>query len=153
VAALILLLAAVIVCGRAGILKVTRSWMHVFRVGIWVLVAQMALNTMANLASSSAWERYLMSGLTLTLGILCLGVAISFGRAVLTLLKLDEKVPASLQERLRALGHDVDTVHAEQLQAEQLSDNEAMNVALEAQRAAKSAGRSPGRVVRGRSRS
>ncbi len=75
VAALILVLAALIVCGRAGMLGRTRGWMRVFRVGVWVLVAQMGLNTLANLASSSPWERYLMSVLTLALGALCVGVA------------------------------------------------------------------------------
>jgi hypothetical protein len=74
-AALILLLAALTVCGRAGLLSTARGWMRLFRVGVWVLAAQMALNTLANLASSSPWERYLMSVLTLALGALCVGVA------------------------------------------------------------------------------
>lgn len=75
VAALILLLAALTVCGRAGMLKTTRGWMRLFRVGAWVLVVQMALNTLANLASPSPWERNVMSALTLMLGALCVGVA------------------------------------------------------------------------------
>ncbi|MFL5354265.1 hypothetical protein [Archangium sp.] len=74
VAALILCLSALIVCGRAGLLKRTPGWMRLFRAGTWVLAAQMALNTLANLASASPWERYLMSVLTLTLCVLCLGV-------------------------------------------------------------------------------
>ncbi len=75
VAALVLLLAALIVCGRVGMLSTARGWMRVFRVGVWVLVAQMALNTLANLASPSPWERYLMSVLTVALCALCVGVA------------------------------------------------------------------------------
>jgi hypothetical protein len=75
VAALILLLAALIVTGRAGMLKRTPGWMRLFRVGVWVLVVQMALNTLANLASSSPWERYLMSVVTLMLCGLCVSVA------------------------------------------------------------------------------
>lgn len=75
VAALVLILSALIVSGRAGLLTRTPGWMRVFRVGVWVLVVQMALNTLANLASSSPWERYLMSVLTLALCILCVGVA------------------------------------------------------------------------------
>jgi NADH:ubiquinone oxidoreductase subunit K len=75
VAALILILSALIVCGRAGMMKRTRGWMRLFRVGVWVIAVQMALNTLANLASSSPWERYMMSVLTLTLCALCVRVA------------------------------------------------------------------------------
>ncbi len=75
VAAVILLVEALIVCGRAGMLGTTRGWRRVFRVGIWVVVVQLALNTLANLASSSPYERYGMSLLTLALAGLCAGVA------------------------------------------------------------------------------
>jgi hypothetical protein len=75
VAALVLILSALIVSGRVGLLTRTPGWMRVFRVGVWVLVVQMALNTLANLASPSPWERYMMSVLTLTLCVLCVGVA------------------------------------------------------------------------------
>ncbi len=75
VAAVILLVEALIVCGRAGMLAKTAGWMRVFRVGIWVVVAQLALNTLANLASSSPYERYGMSLVTLALAGLCAAVA------------------------------------------------------------------------------
>ena len=74
-AASLLLLFALVVCGRAGLLWRAPGWMRVFRVGAWVLVAQLALNTLANLASPSPWERYGMSVLTLALCALCVGVA------------------------------------------------------------------------------
>ena len=57
VAALVLILSALLVSGRAGLLTRTPGWMRVFRVGIWVLVVQMALNTLANLASFLAAPR------------------------------------------------------------------------------------------------
>jgi hypothetical protein len=75
VAAGVLLLAALMVCGRAGMLSTARGWMRLFRVGVWVLVVQMALNTLANLASPSLWERCIMTPLTVALCALCIGVA------------------------------------------------------------------------------
>ena len=70
-----LLVSAAIALGRAGMLMVGSGWMRVFRVGIWLLVIQLALNTLANVASSSPYERFGMSVVTLVLWVCCLGLA------------------------------------------------------------------------------
>jgi hypothetical protein len=72
-AAVLLVASGAIVVGRAGL------WggriPSVFRIGIWVVIGQMFLNTLTNVASPSPWERYLMSLLSGTLAVLCIVVA------------------------------------------------------------------------------
>jgi hypothetical protein len=72
-AAAILLAAAAVVLGRAGCWGARIP--SVFRIGIWLVIGQMSLNTLTNVASPSPWERYLMSVLSGTLAVLCIVVA------------------------------------------------------------------------------
>ncbi|MGH2673952.1 MAG: hypothetical protein ACRDKA_12140 [Actinomycetota bacterium] len=74
VAAVVMILSALIVLGRAG------SWgsmipFGVFRWGTWALVGGLALSALGNLASSSTWERFLMGPVALVLAGLCFVVA------------------------------------------------------------------------------
>ena len=76
VSALVFLVAAFIVLAHAGEFGDAKHFGWV-RVGIWVLVALFALSTVANVASRSPWERFLMApvGLLLTAG--CFAVALN----------------------------------------------------------------------------
>jgi hypothetical protein len=73
--------AAAVVLARAGfrILLVFRA---VARVGSWVLVVLLTLGALANFASSSPWERFLLGPVTLVLAGLCVIVARSTGETV-----------------------------------------------------------------------
>lgn len=71
VSALVLLLAAMVVLGRAGYWGAGIRF-SVFHWGTWILVGLMALSGAANLASTSTWERYLLGPVALLLSLLCL---------------------------------------------------------------------------------
>jgi hypothetical protein len=74
VSAGIFLAAAFIVLGRAGLwTSVLPS--GVYRWGSRALVAAMTLSALANFASSSTWERFMLGPLALVLAFLCLVVA------------------------------------------------------------------------------
>ena len=77
--AVVLVVAALIVLCRAGYWMATIPF-GIFRWGTWVLVGAMALSGLANLASSSGWERSLMGPVALLPAILCLAVAIGGAR-------------------------------------------------------------------------
>jgi hypothetical protein len=67
-------IAAAVVLARAGFgVRFVRG--TVARLGTWVLVVLLALGSMANFASQSSWERYLLGPVTLILAGLCLVVA------------------------------------------------------------------------------
>jgi hypothetical protein len=67
ISALVFVAAFYVVLARAGLLGVSRGSAPV-RVGIWVLAVIFGLSSVANGASHSRWERYLMApiGLVLT---------------------------------------------------------------------------------------
>ena len=68
--------AAVIVLGRAGFGGARADRLaSLFRWGTWILVAVSALSALANFASQSSWERYLLGPLALLLAVLCTIVA------------------------------------------------------------------------------
>jgi hypothetical protein len=74
-AAVIWIVAAFVVLGRAGS-GVSPVPIGVARWGNWVLVGLLALGALMNFASSSRWERFLMSPIALLLSVLCLVVAL-----------------------------------------------------------------------------
>lgn len=74
-------LAALIVAGRVGF-RVLPLPYGVLRWGTWVLAALMFVGTLANIASSSGWERFGLAPLTLILALLCLFVALRAERPV-----------------------------------------------------------------------
>jgi hypothetical protein len=69
-----LLLAALIVLGRAGFQGVPLPY-GVLRWGTWVLVSLLFVGAVMNFASSSEWERFGWAPMALILGVLCLFVA------------------------------------------------------------------------------
>jgi hypothetical protein len=71
VSALVLVLAALIVFGRAGFWG-PRVPAAIFRWGTWVLVAGMALSALANFASATIGERFFLGPSALLLAFLCL---------------------------------------------------------------------------------
>ena len=73
-----LIVAALIVLGRAGYWGAAVPF-GVFHWGAWVLVVAMALSALANFASSSSWERFVMGPVALLLALLCLFVALDGG--------------------------------------------------------------------------
>jgi hypothetical protein len=75
VSAVIFILGAFIVRGRAGYRVPSIFPISVLRWGIWVIVAVSGLSTLANLASSSNWERFLNAPVALLMALLCLVVA------------------------------------------------------------------------------
>jgi hypothetical protein len=75
VAAVVLILGALIVLGRAGYWGSSLPF-GIFRWGTWALVAGMALSAFGNFASSSSWERFLMGPIALLVALLCLAVAL-----------------------------------------------------------------------------
>lgn len=76
--AVVLIVAALVVLGRAGYWGATIPF-GVFRWGAWALVAAMTLSALANFASSSGWEQFLMGPVALLLALLCLVVALDGG--------------------------------------------------------------------------
>jgi hypothetical protein len=74
VAALILLGFAWVILARAGVLIVGINEIAL-TVLAWMVVAYMAINTAANLASKDSVERWLMGSITLVLVVLCAVVA------------------------------------------------------------------------------
>jgi hypothetical protein len=75
VAAVVLVLGALFVLGRAGHWESSLPF-GIFRWGTWALVAGMALSAFGNFASSSPWERFLTGPIALLLALLCLAVAL-----------------------------------------------------------------------------
>ena len=73
--------AVAVVLARAGF-DVPLVPRPVARFGAWVLVGLLALGALANFASSSPWERYLLGPVSLVLAALCLVVARSTRRPV-----------------------------------------------------------------------
>lgn len=75
VAVAVWIAATLIVLGRAGFWRIAggRSAALVRR-GTWVLAALSGLSALANFASQSSWERYLLGPLALVLAGLCLVV-------------------------------------------------------------------------------
>jgi hypothetical protein len=72
--ALIFLAAFYVVLARAGFLGAA-SKSSPARIGIWVLAAIFVLSTVANAASRSRWERFLMAPIGLALTACCVGLA------------------------------------------------------------------------------
>lgn len=72
----ILLLSAAIVLSRAGVVSwfASDGWVAV---GVWVVLAYLVLNTMANLASKSGVERFGMGSVSAVAAICTLVVALS----------------------------------------------------------------------------
>jgi hypothetical protein len=71
---LVFIAAAAIVLGRAGYWgqRLPRRLMHW---GTWGLVVVFSLSALANAASSSPWERWLLAPIALLLAVMCLLVA------------------------------------------------------------------------------
>jgi hypothetical protein len=67
--------AALVVLGRAGVLRVRRRGARIYRWGPWVLAAGCAAGSLANFASQSRYENVILGPLSLTLAILCFVVA------------------------------------------------------------------------------
>lgn len=76
IAAVILLGFAWIVLARAGVVETSVDQRYL-TVATWAIVAYMAINSAANLASRNPVERYLMGGISLVLVVLCSIVAAS----------------------------------------------------------------------------
>ena len=72
VAVLIWTAAALVVLGRAGLLGSGRG---LYRWGTWVVAAGSALGSLANFASQSRYESFILGPLALALAILCVVVA------------------------------------------------------------------------------
>jgi hypothetical protein len=70
VSAIVLVLAAVIVFGRAGYWG-TRVPASIFRWGTWILVGGMVLSALANFASPTVGERFFLGPSALLLAFLC----------------------------------------------------------------------------------
>jgi hypothetical protein len=67
--------AALVVLGRAGLLRSGRHLARTYRWGTWVIAAGSAVGSLANFASQSRYENVILGPLGLTLAILCLVVA------------------------------------------------------------------------------
>ena len=74
-AAVILIFAAWIVLARAGVVASGPLSAGFLRVGVWVIFAYLILNTVMNLTSSHAGERFGMGAITLISAVACLFVA------------------------------------------------------------------------------
>jgi hypothetical protein len=72
--AVVFLAAALVILGRAGYRGASAS-SRVFLWGAWILVVVMPLSALANFASPSNWERFLLGPIAVALGLLCLLVA------------------------------------------------------------------------------
>jgi hypothetical protein len=68
--------ASFVVLGGAGY-DVSPLSLNVARLGTWVLFGLLALGALMNLASSSKWERFLMSSFAAVLSVMCLLVALA----------------------------------------------------------------------------
>jgi hypothetical protein len=73
-AAVFWIAASFVVLGGAGY-DVSPLSLNVARLGTWVLFGMLALGALMNLASSSKWERFLMSPIAASLSVMCLIVA------------------------------------------------------------------------------
>ncbi|MDQ2935600.1 MAG: hypothetical protein M3R49_11610 [Chloroflexota bacterium] len=73
VSMIIFISAAFVVLGRAGYWGMRFS--GVFRVGTWLLAVALGLGAIMNLASSSAWERFMWAPVALLLALLSFVVA------------------------------------------------------------------------------
>ena len=71
VSALIWILAALLVLGRAGYRISPIPW-RVCQYGTWALVGLLTVGTLMNLASRSNWERYLQAPIAFATAVLCL---------------------------------------------------------------------------------
>ena len=71
VSAVVLVLAALVVLGRAGYWG-SRLPFAIFRWGTWVLVVAMALSALANFASPTVGERFFLGPSAVLLALLCL---------------------------------------------------------------------------------
>jgi hypothetical protein len=67
--------AALVVLGRGGLLWSGRGLARFYRWGTWVVAAGSALGSLANFASQSRHESFILGPLALTLAILCVVVA------------------------------------------------------------------------------
>ncbi len=72
----IMAFASIIVLEKAALVSVINN-STVVTMGVWILVAFIALNTIGDLASRSKLEKLIMTPVSLTLGLLCLTVAIT----------------------------------------------------------------------------
>jgi hypothetical protein len=79
VSAVVLILAALVVLGRAGYWG-SRLPFAIFRWGTWVLVVAMLLSALANFASPTAGERFFLGPSAVLLALLCLAVTRSPAR-------------------------------------------------------------------------
>jgi len=75
VAVLVWTAAALVVLGRAGLLR--RGWglARFYRWGTWFVAAASALGSLANFASQSRYENFILGPLALALALLCVVVA------------------------------------------------------------------------------
>lgn len=76
VSAGVLLIAAVVVLGRAGYWSGPSA---LLRWGTWALVGLLAFSAVGNFVSTSRWERLLLGPVALTVSLLCLIVAVDPG--------------------------------------------------------------------------
>jgi len=67
--------AALVVLGRAGLLRSRRPLARFYRWGTWVVATGSAVGSLANFASQSRYENLILGPLALTLSILCFVVA------------------------------------------------------------------------------
>ena len=74
VSAVVFVAAALVILSRAGLWGASVPT-RVLRWGTWILVLLMVLSALANFASSSNWERFLLSPSAVVLALLCLVVA------------------------------------------------------------------------------
>jgi hypothetical protein len=74
VAAIVWLLAAAVILGRAGYWGSPR-WAAIFRRGTWLVAGLLGLGALVNFASSSPWERFGWGPLALLLAIGCVVLA------------------------------------------------------------------------------
>jgi hypothetical protein len=73
--ALLFVAAFYVVLARGGLFGAARESVPV-RIGIWVFAAIFGLSTIANIASRSRWERFLMAPVGLVLTACCAAVAL-----------------------------------------------------------------------------
>jgi len=76
VAAVVLTIAALVILIRGGVMRVGVRSDRLARWSAWGIVGFLVLNTLANLSSSNAVERWVLGGITLVLLILCGVVAL-----------------------------------------------------------------------------
>jgi hypothetical protein len=76
ISALVFLAAIYVVLARGGLVGIASESAPV-RIGIWVFAAIFGLSTVANTASRSRWERFLMAPIGLLLTACCILVALA----------------------------------------------------------------------------